>query len=170
MLSNFLRINIWLALCVLLVSCADEKKQNFFVKDGLIHSASDGKLFSGTIKDKVVDKTIQYDVVNGTKTGKFAIYYSNGNPETLGQMKNNLNEGKWSYYYPNGQVESEGLFKNDIAEGKWVWYFEDGKLKEEGVFKSGKREGNWVMYNSDGNIIEQANFVNGEKVLATKDS
>lgn len=134
------------------------------VKDGLIYSSESGKPFNGVVKDKVLERTIEYRVVNGVKEGEFKVYFSNGQIEMAGNMKANMNEGKWSYYYPGGQLESEGIFKNDLPEAKWIWYHQNGKLKEEGEYRSGKRTGRWVMYDSTGNIIMEETFINGEKL------
>jgi len=156
---------------IFISSCQNEFKsknnsqiKNIVIKEGLIYETGKDIAFTGRIIDTLANKIIIYDVVKGMKNGEFKIYYSSGNLEMTGAIKNNKNEGKWSYYYPNGQIESEGYFKEDNVTDKWVWYYKNGIIKEEGNFLNGKREGYWIIYNEKGKIKTKIIFRNGEKI------
>ena len=41
---------------------------------------------------------------NGIDNGKYAIYYSNGKPRILGQIKNGVPVGKWKRYNAEGKL------------------------------------------------------------------
>ena len=131
-----------------------ELHDEIVIKDNLIYESGASIPFTGTIKDTIDGKIIEYAVVDGKKNGIFMMYFPNGQIEMKGIIKDNLNEGEWIYYYQSGQVESEGFFKQDLPEGKWKWYYENGNLKEEGNFVAGNREGEWIIYDIDGSIKE----------------
>jgi antitoxin component YwqK of YwqJK toxin-antitoxin module len=128
--------------------------------DSLIYD-DNGKLFNGKIKDKVGNKTIEYEVVEGKKHGKFRLYFPNDQVEMEGEIVKNKNEGLWKYYYPTGQMEALGNFKDDQADGKWEWYFPWGTLRETAEYSAGLRNGTAVKFDSLGNVIEKKNFING---------
>lgn len=138
-------------------SCGEkiEPKPETYMKDGLFYNKDGVHLFTGQIKDTLNGKAVEYEVVNGKKNGLFKIYYSNGQLQMVGEVKDNSNNGKWTYYYQDGQVESEGKFVNDLPEGRWIWYYENGNIKEEGNYVKGNRAGEWILYDVDGNIKEK---------------
>jgi antitoxin component YwqK of YwqJK toxin-antitoxin module len=147
------------------ISCnnKEEKKSQKIVLDSLIYKDDSKELFTGRMKKKVGNKTIEYDVVNGRKHGNFMLYYETGKIEIEGTIENNKNAGLWRYYYPNGQIESEGYFKNDLVDGKWVWYYENGKVKEISEYIEGKRNGKSSLYDEKGtsflkNFIKMTKF------------
>lgn len=154
--QNFVAF-IFVAAIVLIVSCKDkiEPKPETQMKNGLIYNKDGVRLFTGQIKDTINGKAVEYEVVNGEKNGLFKIYYPNGQPEMVGEVKDNLNNGNWTYYYENGQVESVGKFVNDLPEGRWIWFYENGNIKEEGNYVKGNRAGEWILYDVDGNIKEK---------------
>ncbi len=171
-LRRFDKINLSIFFAIILLSisffysCKSEKfkKGDLVIINGLIYKAGSNAPFTGKERAIVKNKIMEYDVVNGKKSGEFKISYLDGKPEMIGNMVDNSNEGLWKYFYPNSQVESEGNFKNNMVDGKWTWYYDNGILKEEGNFVKGKREGKWISYGKEGNISEQKIFKNGEEV------
>jgi antitoxin component YwqK of YwqJK toxin-antitoxin module len=139
-----------------------EPTAEILIKDALIFKQGERKPYTGSVKDTVEGKVIEYSAVDGKKNGEFKTYFKNGKLEMLGQIKQNLNQGKWTYYYPSGQIESEGTFKDDLPDGTWKWFYENGNLKEEGVYIKGNREGRWVMFDVDGKITEEKIFEKNE--------
>jgi antitoxin component YwqK of YwqJK toxin-antitoxin module len=141
----------------LFVSCERTREPNTEIttKNGLIYRQGETKPFTGTVKDTVEGKLIEYEVVDGKKNGTFKIFHKNGKIAMIGQIIDNLNQGKWQYYYPSGQIESEGTFKDDLPDGNWKWFYENGNLKEKGSYIHGNREGCWILYNADGNKKEE---------------
>lgn len=139
------------------ISCEriPEPKADITIKDGLIFKQGELKPYTGVVEDTIEGKMIEYEVVDGKKSGEFKTHFKNGNLEMIGQIKENLNQGKWTYYYQTGQVESEGTFKNDLPEGMWKWYYENGNLREEGNYVKGNREGLWIIYDVDGKIKKE---------------
>jgi antitoxin component YwqK of YwqJK toxin-antitoxin module len=131
-------------------------------RDGLLYLQGKDELFSGKIVDTLVQRILEYEVVNGKKNGEFRITSLTGDVMMAGNIKDNLNEGLWRYYYPNGQVESAGNFEKNLSVGKWVWYFENGKIREIGYFKSGKKDGDWTIYNEEGDIARKIYFKDGQ--------
>lgn len=143
-------------------SCEKEpvKEKSELKIDSLIYDET-GKPFNGKVKDKIGNKTIEYDVREGKKHGKFKTYFESGQVEMEGDIVNNRNEGIWKYYYTNGQLESQGNFRNDMADGKWEWYFPWGVLRETAEYSAGLKNGSIVIHDSLGNVVEKKIFING---------
>lgn len=139
----------------------ENKTNRLVVNNGLLYQKDSTKPFTGREIGNVQDKKIEYDVVNGMKTGEFKVLYTNGNVQMAGKMVNNMNEGLWKYFYNNSQLESEGNFIDDLPEGKWRWFYNNGALKEQGFYSKGKRNGKWIMYGESGNIAKVLNFTDG---------
>ncbi|HSP87390.1 MAG TPA: toxin-antitoxin system YwqK family antitoxin [Ignavibacteriaceae bacterium] len=160
-----LSLNFILVIVFIFPSCSESpKKKTVEVKfDAPIYDST-GNLFTGTKKETINGKTIEYDFVNGKKHGSFKIYYENGNLEMEGQIKENKNDGHWKYYYQDGTLESEGNFANDLIEGKWSWFYPTGKIKETAEYKNGLREGNTIVYDEDGKIISEKMYKMGDEV------
>ena len=155
---------------LLFISCRKKPVgKKLVTKNGLIYLDGSTVPYTGMEKAKVVDKMIEYNVVNGKKEGTFKIFYHDGNPQIVGQMFNNKNEGLWRYYYDSPQLESQGNFKNDLPDSTWTWYFIDGKLKECGNFSSGMRIGKWISYNETGTITSEKYFEDGKVVQTNKE-
>jgi len=151
------------SLSIILTSCSSyTSRYSFkFGEDGLIYNSSDGKLFTGTVKD-TADVVIEFQVVNGRKNGFFKTTYLNGKIEKFGYVINNDNVGEWKYYYPAGEIESQGSFQNNVPEGKWISYYRNGNKKCEGIYRKGKQEDVWIYYNENGDVINRIVFGDGE--------
>jgi len=139
-----------------------------FVKNGVIYKNNDNKPYTGIVVANVAGNTLEYDVVNGIKNGRFNVYKNRSQFILSGTVRNNQNSGEWIYYYPNGKIESKGEFQKDQLNGKWSWYYNDGSIKQEGSFVNGERDGNWVLYNEDGFIQSQVTFQKGKTVSIIK--
>lgn len=146
----------------------EEPVSGIFVKNELLYKDGIDKPFTGTVRDTVENNIMEYDVVNGIKSGKFRLYTDRDHIAISGELKDNRNNGIWTYYYPSGKIESTGTFKDDIAIGKWTFYYEDGTKKEEGLYIKGERDGKWVSYNKNGIIQSQVTFEQGEAISEIK--
>jgi antitoxin component YwqK of YwqJK toxin-antitoxin module len=149
---------ILILLISLIVSCTSDKNKNhkawnLVMKDGLLYNDSLAqKPFTGHYKGSVMGRRIEYEVVDGKRTGLFVLYNENGNVETFGYQKENKNHGEWKYYYPDGSLESVGLFVDDKPDSIWTWFYINGNLMQEGSFSGGMRDGDWKFFNESGNL------------------
>jgi antitoxin component YwqK of YwqJK toxin-antitoxin module len=146
----------------------EEPVSGVFAKTELLYKDGSDKPFTGTVRDTVENNIMEYNVVNGIKSGKFRLYAYQDHLAITGELKNNRNNGIWTYYYPSGKIESTGTFKDDIAIGKWTFYYEDGTIKEEGFYIKGERDGKWVTYNENGIIQSQVTFEQGKAISEIK--
>ena len=162
-MQNYFKIIPLFLSFLLIISCRNEKPPNNLIekRNGLIYKQKSDTPYTGTIKDTVKERIMEYHVKAGLKDGQFKVSRLNGRVEMVGNMSNDKNEGEWNYYYPNGQLESKGNYINDTASGKWIFYYKTGIKKEEGKYKDGKREGKWVEYDSTGHAIKYKNFTKG---------
>ncbi len=163
-------IILLLIISVLIPSCSHKKKNDneFVIKKGLIYR-NDSKIpYTGKRTGFVKGIKIEYDVLNGVKTGELNTYYKNGTLQMTGHLVSNKNQGLWKYYYPDSSMESQGYFKDDIPEGKWTWYYDKGGIKGTGSFVSGKREGEWIDFDKKGKITLKKIFKNGIEVKSKK--
>ncbi len=134
-------------------------------RDGLYYADSTSKIpYTGRNKSKMLDQTIEFDVVNGVREGDFIVYYPNKKIQIIGQLANNKNIGEWKYYNSNGTIESVGNFLDDKPSGAWSWYYPDGKVAEEGKFVEGKRDGDWKSYDSIG-VLETLRKYKMDKMI-----
>jgi len=157
--KNILKL-FFLLIIIISFSCGEKyvSGRELYTKNGLIYKIGEKKPFTGKVKGKADNNTIEYEVKDGLKDGDFILYFPNGNIEMKGKIVDGENEGEWNYYYPNRLLESQGKFKDDLVDGKWVWYFPDGNLKEEGKYVEGKREGEWLSYNDGGGLYIRRYF------------
>jgi len=146
----------------------EEPVSGVFANTELLYKDGSDKPFTGTVRDTEATNIMEYDVVNGIKSGRFRLYTNGGNPVISGELENNKNNGKWTYYYPSGKIESRGAFKDDTIVGKWTWYYKDGTIKEEGFYIKGERDGKWVTYNENGIIQSQVTFEKGKAISEVK--
>ena len=173
--SYFSWNNICLLLTLLIISalipsCSHRGKNNneFVVKNGLIYHNNSKTPYTGKWTGYVKGLKIEYDVLNGVKTGELKTYYKNGSLQMTGHLVNNKNEGLWKYYYPDSSMESQGNFKDDIPEGKWIWYYDKGEIKGTGSFVLGKREGEWIDFDKKGKITLKKLYKNGKELKGKK--
>ncbi len=149
-----------------LCTCGHREKQErgLVQKEGILYMNGSNKPYTGLEKAKVNNKLIEYEVVDGKKNGIFKISYLNGNPQMIGQMRNNKNEGLWKYFYMDSTLESQGLFKDDFPDGEWRWYYPDGRIKEKGSYLKGISQGIWTEYDPRGNIVSKTLYKDGKKI------
>ena len=151
------RLLISFLLLVLIISCADQRKNKIsnplVLRDGLYYSDSTSTIpFTGRNRSKMMNQEIEFDVVDGVRDGIFIIYYPNKKIQMIGNLSKNKNVGEWKYYFPDGSLESTGFFENDIPTGKWIWYNKKGYVVEDGNLINGQRDGEWKTYDSTGRL------------------
>ena len=147
-------------LLLLIVSCGKQEvpESTLEMRDTLIYKKGETKPYTGHEKARIQDKVIEYDVVDGVKQGNFKLYFSNGNVQIEGKVKNNRNTGEWKYYYETGELESKGEFENDKPKGEWIWYYPSGEVKERGNYFEGNRIGTWQQFDETGMISDEQEF------------
>lgn len=151
-------------ICALFAACNHYYvSHNIYIENGLIFKQGESKPFTGRILDTLNNKIVEYDVLNGLKTGEFCVSTLSGVFTVSGLLKENKNVGIWSYYYENGQLESRGNFRNDLPHGKWIWFYSNGTLKAEGSYVNGIQEGEWRSFNEQGMLTTIVRFAEGEK-------
>ncbi|MFM7022432.1 MAG: hypothetical protein ACKOXB_05600 [Flavobacteriales bacterium] len=74
----------------------------------------------------------------GPETGRYLLYYTNGQKLAEGEFKENLPVGKWMLWYDNGKVYEERHYENGIETGTWVKYKESGDTAYTLTFDKGK--------------------------------
>lgn len=169
-----MKVNILIVFALLLIfACSNHEKSDLnkplVFRNGLLYQDSlTSKPFTGRNKSKMLNQTIEYDVVNGVKEGDFITYYSNGKAQMIGKIRGNKNIGLWKYYYNDGSLQTAGFFKDDKPDSIWKWYSYKGYLMEEGCFKDGKRDGEWKNYDSIGKIKSIKIFENDKLVDSTE--
>lgn len=131
------------------------------IQDGLIYKQGNSDPYTGRILDTLENRIIEYDVVNGMKSGEFCLLSISGEFAVHGYLENNKNVGSWRYFFSNGNIESQGNFKNDRPHGNWNWYYENGKIKTVGFYIDGREEGTWKYFDENGLITSVTFYRNG---------
>ncbi len=129
-----------------------------YEKAGIVFKVGSDKPYSGSVKDTVRNKIIEYYLIDGKKYGDFKVSNLDGIVEISGVMNDNKNEGIWNYFYPNGQLESRGTFYNDEPNGTWNWYYPNGRLKVKGYYENSKKVGTWQFYNNQSRLVKEISY------------
>ena len=165
MLKLFLKISLIGAFFLVTACNQYYSDQHIEIKeDGLIYKVGQSLPFTGRVIDTLENNVLEYDVINGLKSGEFRVSSVEGITSVYGFIKDNLNDGKWKYFYANGQVESTGSFQDDSPEGKWSWYYSNGNIKETGTYFEGKKTGRWFNYNEEG-ILTKMTYYNSDELV-----
>ena len=129
-----------------------------------------------------------FPITQHNYTGKWTMWWENGNKRQEGEYKDGKEEGKWIGWYESGTTKYEGEYKDGQFEGKWIGWrdcggnktgeggYKDGKLegkctkwyisgtKEyEGEYKDGKKEGKWTWWWEDGNKQREVEYKDGKE-------
>ena len=147
----------------------DIPKSNLTIRDNVIYKVGSDIPYTGKERARVENKIIEYDIVDGLKTGSFRLYYESGEIEIKGQIDKNKNFGKWRYFYESGQIASEGNFVDDFPEGEWKWYYRSGGIREQGSFTGGMRVGLWKQFDESGNVIEEEEIFESDSLNTETD-
>jgi len=100
----------------------------------------------------------EYEVVNGVHKE----FFENGNPKSVGKMRDGVKIGIWKYFYQKGSVWAKGRYlpkvtnhKTKIEKGD---NFDVNLLLEDKYIKTGK----WKFYNPQKELIREViyRFVN----------
>jgi antitoxin component YwqK of YwqJK toxin-antitoxin module/tetratricopeptide (TPR) repeat protein len=126
--------------------------------------------------------------VDGDLEGPLTIYYPNGNPELIVNMKKGERDGQRVIFFPSGDTmlvdhhvmgKRTGLFTRfhenntikltgNLKDNKWDGlikeYHTNGNLSAEINFKDDKKDGTYVIYYRNGKVAERANYKLDKKV------
>ena len=70
-------------------------------------------------------------------------------------------EGDVVSYYPNGNLQSTGAYKNNMEDGLFKLYSGYGFLLAEGTYKEGLPVGSFKIYDNTGKVIATESYENG---------
>ena len=96
------------------------------------------------------------------KTGTWYYFFSNGNLERMGSLKDGNADGKWEYFYENGKKKAEYGFVSDKNDGPYTSYYQSGNIKEKGAYKEDSFDGEQTKYYENGNIESIGTYVNNK--------
>ncbi|NBC84431.1 MAG: hypothetical protein GVY19_13775 [Bacteroidetes bacterium] len=99
----------------------------------------------------------------GIRSGKWLIYYDNGDVYAKGNYIRNKKSGKWEYFYQNGNLLQKGYYKKGKPDGEWTWYYRNGDTLRYEEFIAGKENGYYLEYDQENNIIAEGYYIDGEK-------
>ena len=97
----------------------------------------------------------------GRKTGKWILFYENGEIMAIGKFKNNLRTGTWKFFYKNGNLMQQGVYLNGKYNGQWIWYYPNGQVMVKQSYSNGFEDGQYIELSLEGDTIVMANYVEG---------
>ena len=107
--------------------------------------------------------------LNGKKTGRWIMYYANGNVRSDGHFKAGKKHGPMTLYFPDGTVKSQGTFHEGLYTGKYTSYHENGAPFRTGLYNDiqgnsgdGRKEGVWRQYSPEGVIEWRVTYRRGK--------
>ena len=101
-------------------------------------------------------------------TGNVVKFYSSGQPEIEGFLKNGKWEGPFKSYFKNGQIYEQGIHKNGKPHGPLKIYFRNGRLDNLITYKDGIFDGPFKFYNEYGKLVTEGEYKDGELVEVKK--
>ena len=120
------------------------------------------KPFSGTVSGKW-----QGEIKNGKRSGKWAVFYDNGQLYYSVGYKDGKMEGKYHHYGMFGDPYVVLNYKNGMLQGKQKLLknaFDAITASGEGFFNNGTPEGIFIEYDAAKTILWKALFKNGQCV------
>lgn len=145
-----------------LVQCNSKKEENNSneidnTKSTIVKNTEDFKEHYSSGNLKIVGQFI-----DEKKTGKWILYYENGEIKSIENFKNGKRDGYHKTDY-SGDLYMEGSYKEDIKIGIWKSYFKEKKtlkyLKQ--YDDKGLAKGEWKNYYDTGEIASVDFFIEG---------
>ena len=93
-------------------------------------------------------------------TGRWVIYFINGNKGVESNYKNGQYIGENIVYYPNGSMRFIQHYTEKGLDGYWTGYHPSGSVEYCTPFKEGKEVGTETWYDETGKVIETREFPN----------
>lgn len=85
-------------------------------------------------------------------------FFSNGEKESEGAMKNNERHGIWTQWFENGQVWIEESYLEGFKNGDFTVYYPTGKKNYRGSYNYGTPIGQWKFWNEQGQIVKEVEY------------
>ena len=109
----------------------------------------------------------------GNQQGACTEYHASGKVKGKGNYDNGTKTGDWIFYHTNGKTEQKGKYdKKGRPQGLWQWYYDSGNLLREEAYLNGKREGAMIEWSDIGKdssaskeqkIITKGEYIDGMK-------
>ncbi len=103
-------------------------------------------------------------IKNGNKDSLWTEWFENGQKRCKISYKNGDLDGILSEWYESGQKANEGNYKSGKEDGMWTYWYENGQKASEGNYKSGKEDGMWTTWNENGEEISRKTYKDGEEI------
>lgn len=121
-----------------------------------------GKLIDYYMSGKIQSEAYYTDFKKGIKSGKFIMYYENGNIKRDMDYLDGKRNGKYLAYNENGKLTEEIDYVEDKIAGKYRTYYESGNLEKDIAYSDSKRNGQFLVYRKTGELKRVDNYVNGD--------
>lgn len=144
-----------------------QKAVYYRVIEPTVDDQNKGKLKDYYISGKIQSEADYADFKKKIKSGKFIMYYENGNIEKNMNYVNGKKDGKYLAYSENGTIEEEIDYINDKIDGKYRTYYENGTIEADIAYSESKRNGEYLIYRKTGQLKRIDNYENG-KFIAGK--
>ena len=90
-------------------------------------------------------------------------YFTNGQLESAGWIKNGKKSGYWYYYHNNGKLKAEGHLKNDKKVKWWIFYDKNETINHKCQLKDGIKNGYCLMYQNE-KLASAVKYSLGKKI------
>ena len=96
------------------------------------------------------------------KNGIWVSWYQNGQKQTQGEYRNDLQVGKFNWWYETGQLALQGSYDAGKQVGKWTWWHPNGQKSTQGEYADGNPTGRWRWWDTNGRVHETADLTHGD--------
>jgi uncharacterized protein len=85
-------------------------------------------------------------------------FFSNGEKDSEGAIKNNDRHGIWKQWYENGELWVEESYSEGVKNGEFTVYYPSGKKNYSGTYEYGVPAGQWKFWNEAGEIVKEVKY------------
>ena len=100
-----------------------------------------------------------YEKVDGKRQViKEVIYYENNVRKMEGDYENEARTGRWQVWYNDGNLWSTGEYKAGKRHGPGMVYHRNGKTYIESYYTEDEKTGKWRFFDTTGKVVKEVDF------------
>jgi len=166
-LNKLLAGGKWLAVCVAIVSCEQNRLEVVEAWDNNapreaweVSPSGEYETWFSWHRNGI--KAEEMPFINGLPNGTYRKWSVTGFVMEQGNYKDSLREGKWTLFAKERVPSRHGFYKKGLEHGKWTYFNLNGKVSAEQFYDNGRPIGVWKKFQNDILIEEDSCFETNE--------
>lgn len=105
---------------------------------------------------------LEFDCVDGLKSGEYKTWYDNGQAQMTANFKNGVQVGKMQVWHKNGELIQKAFYKNGKYDGKISFFYSNGNERLVKKYKNGNENGDLISWYSNSKLKSESKLKNGK--------